>query len=312
MKQSGGKFLALLLAAAVITGTAAVPQTAYATQAEEVTEQGDNVVITEADRPYLALGGDLTAEQQHTVLEYMGIDAADFDQYDVVYVSNQEEHQYLDAYVPKEKIGTKALSSVVISLTEEGSGLKVSTYNINYCTSGMYKNALATAGIQDANVIVAGPFPISGTAALIGTFEAYEKLSGEELNEDVVDAAMDELVTTGELEQSIDGDSEDVEAMIADLKGRIARGELETREQIEAAIDEVAEKYDLKLSEEDKQKILDLLDKLKNLDLDWDSIANQAEDWANQIQDMLKSEGFGDKIRNFFMKIWEAIKSLFG
>ena len=74
--------------------------------------------------------------------------------------------------------------------------------------------------MEDANVIVAGPFPLSGTAALVGTFEAYEKLTGKELDESVVDAAMDELVTTGDLEQSIDGDSNDVEAMIADLKGQ--------------------------------------------------------------------------------------------
>lgn len=110
---------------------------------------------------------------------------------------------------------------MLVSLADSGNGLKVSTYNINYCTAGMYKNALATAGVEDANVIVAGPFPLSGTAALVGTFEAYEKLTGKELDESVVDAAMDELVTTGDLEQSIDGDSNDVEAMIADLKGRL-------------------------------------------------------------------------------------------
>ena len=311
MNKRKHRFFALFLAVVTVSGVVFAPVTAHAAETETVTEQGDNVVITEDDRPYLALGGDLTADQQHKVLEYMGVEAADFDQYDVVYVTNAEEHKYLDAYVPKEKIGTKALSSVLISLTEEGSGLKVSTYNINYCTSGMYKNALATAGIQDANVIVAGPFPLSGTAALIGTFEAYEKLSGEELDEDVVDAAMDELVTTGELEQSIDGDSEDVEAMIADLKGRIARGELDTREEIAAAIDEVAKEYDLKISEEDKEQILALLEKLKNLDLDWNSIADQAQDWANQIQNAIDSKGIGESIRNFFKKIWDAITALF-
>lgn len=312
MNQFGKKMLAFVLAAVTVTGGAVAPQTAYAT---EVTEQGDKVVITEEDKPYLALGADLTADQQHTVLSYMGIDAADFDQYDVVYVNNDEEHKYLDAYIPSKQIGTKSLSSVLISLTDKGSGVKVSTYNINYCTAGMYKNALATAGIEDANVIVAGPFELSGTAALVGTFEAYQKMTGETLDESVVDAAMDELVTTGELEQSIDGNSEDVEAMIADLKGKIASGDLDTPEKIQAAIESAADEYNLKLSDEDKEKIADLLEKLKGLDLNWDSIANQASEWADKLQNSLSDGGFkgiGQAISNFFAKIIEAIKSLFG
>lgn len=307
------KITGIVLAAAVAFN---IPLTAYASVegtelGTESSDNGDNVVITKEDKPYLALGADLSADEQHKVLSYMGIEVADFDQYDVVYVTNEEEHKYLDAYVPKEKIGTRALSSVVVSLANEGEGLKVSTYNINYCTSGMYKNALATAGVQDANVIVAGPFAISGTAALVGTLEAYEQITGETLDEDIVDAAMDELVTTGELEQSIDGNSEDIEAMIADIKGRLANGELETKEQIESAIDEYAKKYDLELSEEDKQKIMDLVEKLKNLDLDWDSIKNQASAWADKIQDAINSEGFGTKVKNFFQRIVDWFKSLF-
>ena len=39
----------------------------------------------------------------------------------------------------------------------------------------MYKNALVTAGIEDADIIVAGPKNISGTAALVGVFKAYQE-----------------------------------------------------------------------------------------------------------------------------------------
>lgn len=311
MNKFGKTMLALTLAAVTVAGTA-VPQNVYAT---EVTEQGDDVVITEKDKPYLALGADLTADQQHTVLSYMGIDAADFDQYDVVYVNNEEEHKYLDAYIPSEQIGTKSLSSVLISLTDKGSGVKVSTYNINYCTAGMYKNALATAGIEDANVIVAGPFALSGTAALVGTFEAYEEMTGETLDESVVDAAMDELVTTGELEQSIDGEPEEIESMIADLKSQIASGDLDTPEKIQVAIEEAAKEHNITLSDADKEKIANLLDKLKGLDLNWDSIANQASAWADKLQDSISQNGglsgIGEAISNFFAKIIDAIKALF-
>jgi uncharacterized protein YpuA (DUF1002 family) len=312
MKKDTKKYLGLVLAAALFVSVFASPLQLYAADATEASDEGDEVVITQADKPYLALGGDLTADEQHTVLSYMGIDAADLDEYDVVYTTNEEEHQYLDEYVPSQKIGTRSLSSVMIALTDEGSGLKISTYNIDYCTVGMYKNALATAGVQDANVIVAGPFSLSGTAALVGTLKAYEELSGETLDDSVVDAAMDELVTTGDLEDSIDGDSEDIEAMIAELKAKIANGELDTTDQIADAIDEVASDYGLNISDSDKEKLIELLEKLKGLDLDWDSIANQASAWADQLQQVVESKGIGAAIQNFFQKILDAIKSLFG
>ena len=79
---------------------------------------------------------------------------------------------------------------------KRGSGITVNTKNITYCTAGMYENALATAGLEDAEVIVAAPTPISGTAALIGAIEAYSVMSGEEIETDLVDGAIHEIVVT--------------------------------------------------------------------------------------------------------------------
>lgn len=141
----------------------------------------DNVVIKESDKPYLALGADLSEDQKNTVLSLMGIDPAQLGNYDVVTVSNSEEHQYLDAYIPSSQIGSKSWSSVVIVKKEKGNGINISTKNISYCTVGMYKNALVTAGIEDADIIVAGPKNISGTAALVGVFKAYQEMTGKEL-----------------------------------------------------------------------------------------------------------------------------------
>ena len=296
--------MVLLLAAVMVMGMSV---SAFAADGGNATQ----VTIADGDTPYISFGADLRADEKAKVLELFGLTEADLEKCNVNTVTNAEEHQYLDSYVPKKQIGTKALSSVLVSLADSGNGLKVSTYNINYCTAGMYKNALATAGVEDANVIVAGPFPLSGTAALVGTFEAYEKLTGKELDESVVDAAMDELVTTGDLEQSIDGDSNDVEAMIADLKGQIASGKIKTPEEMEQAIEKLADKYDLKLSDDDKQKLLGLMKKLQGLDLNWDSIKNQASAWASQLQNQLADKNIGQKIAAFFEKLFDMIRSLF-
>ena len=96
----------------------------------------------------------------------------------------------------------------------------------------MYKNALTTAGITDADIIVAGPKPISGTAALVGIFEAYEAMTGEAVQDNVVDAALNELVVTGELEASIQGlTDQEVEEFIAYIKSLIAEKGLTDREE---------------------------------------------------------------------------------
>ena len=50
-----------------------------------------------SDRPILALGADLSAEQRAVVFGELGVSEADLENYDVIYVTNQEEHQYLDA-----------------------------------------------------------------------------------------------------------------------------------------------------------------------------------------------------------------------
>lgn len=277
-----------------------------------VSDNTDKVVIEKDDKPYLALGANLSDDQKKTVLSLMGIDPASLDKYDVMYVSNDEEHKYLGEYIPASEIGTRSLSSVVITKADKGAGLSISTYNIDYCTVGMYKNALTTAGISDANIIVAGPTSISGTAALVGIFKAYEQMAGDKIDEQIVDAAMDELVTTGELNQSIDADPETIEAMIADLKEQIANGALDNEEDIREAIKEAAKKYDINLSEENIEKILALLNKLKDLDLDWDAIADRASELADKLGIDVTSQSFWDSILAFFDKLIDAIASIFG
>ena len=90
------KYMAGILVAGMVLGSAAVPAPVYATEAEDAQEDnGDDVEITLDDKPYLALGADLTADQQHTVLSYMGIEAADFDKYQRVWKKNGERDPFL-------------------------------------------------------------------------------------------------------------------------------------------------------------------------------------------------------------------------
>ena len=277
-----------------------------------VDENNDNVEIKKDDKPYLALGADLSDNQKNTVLSLMGIDPANLANYNVTYVTNAQEHQYLDSYVDSSKIGSKSWSSVVIVKRKKGNGLNISTNNITYCTVGMYKNALTTAGITDADIIVAGPKPISGTAALVGIFEAYEAMTGEAVQDNVVDAALNELVVTGELEASIQGlTDQEVEEFIAYIKSLIAEKGLTDEKSINEAIDEACDKYGVTLSDDERQKIVDLLLKITSLGIDLSGLVDYAASLYNSFKNGGSSSGIMASIGNFFGNIFSAIGEFF-
>ena len=265
----------------------------------------DNVVIAADDKPYLALGENLSADQRAKVLSLMGIDAANLDNYNVVYITNQEEHQYLDEYLPAEKIGTRALSSVVIVKRGKGSGLNISTKNINYCTIGMYKNALATAGLKDADIIVAGPSPISGTAALIGAMKAYSEMTGEPVDEESLDAAMNEIVVTGELSDIIaNADDGEVEEFIAYVKQKVLEGGLKDESSIRKCIEDALKKYEFSMTDDEKNELTNVLLKISKLDIDVDSLLDQAKSLYDQIKNSEDAQGF-------FARIFQGIRDFF-
>ena len=273
-------------------------------------DDSDNVTIKASDKPYLALGADLSDSQRAIILSIMGIDAANLSNYDVVYVTNAEEHQYLDSYISSSQIGTRSLSSVVIVQRDKGSGLNISTTNINYCTVGMYKNALTTAGVTDADIIVAGPTPISGTAALVGILKAYQEMTGKEISDSVVDTALNELVLTGQLEDSLKGVSDaEVEEFIAYIKALIAKDDLTDDAGINGAINEACQKYSVTLSDDERQQIIDLIKKINSLGIDLNGLVDYAESLYNSFKngDGSSNSGIAAAVGGFFKSIISSV-----
>lgn len=270
-----------------------------------------------------ALGADLTAEQKKTVLELMEITEEQLGAENVIYITNTQEHQYLDSYLAASVIGSKSLSSVLLKAGETGSGIKVVTKNINYCTTGMYRNALMTAGVKDVEVIVAAPTQISGTAALIGAVKAYEKMEGTVISDKALSNALDELITTGELAKAAENvSSEEMEQLIAFLKEKVASGELETDEDIRKAIDEGEQRFGVTLTEEEKEKIVSLMNKLEVMGLNSEYLVAQAEklykkygaDIVNHADEAI-NDAVNDAVSNaatgFFQGVKDSVKGFF-
>ena len=277
------------------------------------------IVNIDASKSIIALGADLSAEQRATVLSLMDVTEADLANYQVVTITNDMEHQYLDAYMDASVIGSKSLSSVKITPAESGHGVLVTTKNINYCTTGMYRNALLTAGVSDADILVVGPTEISGTAALIGAIKGYEAMSGESVSDTTLDTAMNELITTGEIAMQ-DADSQDIEELIAFVKAKVAAGGLDSDDQIRSAIEEGEDKFGVTLTEDEINQIIAIMQKINQLGLDPNVLVSQAEDLYSKFgKDFLKNldtdaiakEVAKSAASGFFAKIGDAIKGFF-
>jgi len=257
----------------------------------------------------LALGADLSASQRATVLSEMGITEAEAAAYETIYITNDMEHQYLDESLGASVVGTHALSSVLLIPQESGAGLSVETHNVNFCTIAMYRNALLTAGVQDAKVIVAAPSSISGTAALVGALKAYETYSGETVSEDAFSVATDELVLTGELMDELD--SEQISDLIAYLKQQIAERGLDDPDKLSEVVRQASDEMDLKLTDEQVSQIVDLLLKLNKLDIDPGKLASQAKELYDKLDSLgidLDTEKVGNFITRFVSSIWDLIQ----
>lgn len=265
-------------------------------------------VLADQER-YLVLGEDLNDKEKAEVLSLLGV--KDMESVNVSYVTNDMEYEALGDYLSSDIIGTRALSSALVTSRGKGDGISVTTENITYCTPEMYQNALITAGVEDVDVKVAGPFRISGTAALVGIASIYEDMAHVSLDEDRVDAANEELTATQELGQKIG--AREASELLSTLKEQAARlGKNYSREEIREMMDQYCSEHSLTLSEENRQMILDLIDRLSSLDIDVNSLLEQA---GNIYKDIIENVDITDKEitvdRGFFAGLLEKVSEFF-
>ena len=257
------------------------------------------------------IGADLTDDQIAAVYNAFGIRRGDAIE---LRVTNGEERQWLQGYVDESLIGTRSISCVYVELLPEGSGMDVTTSNINWCTGEMYISALATAGITDARIIVAAPFEVSGTAALTGVYKAYEDMTGKKLDDLAKLVSTQELTITGELANEIG--SMDSTSIVNDLKLMLDETQKMTDDEIRAEIVEIAGRYNVSLTNTQIQQLIDLCRSLEGLDAD--SLKARVEEVQGTLQKVsdakTKVVGFVETVKkvvtsvsSFFDKIKDII-----
>lgn len=254
----------------------------------------------------VTLGEDLTAEQKKQILNEMNVP----EDVDIIYVSNEEEHQYLGSYVSKDKIGSVAISSAKITLREKGSGLNVETKNIDWVSESMYANALVTAGVSDADIYVTAPFKVSGTGALTGIIKAYEITTDIEIPEEQKQIANEEMVKTGELAEKIG--VEQATELMNRIKEEIAENPVQSEEDLRALIQRIAQELGITLTDEELNGLTSLFMRLKDLNIDWNQVQDQISKIRDNLGEFLNREDTQSFIKSFLDFINQIIESIKG
>lgn len=286
-RVSSASFVAILTAmvAAVLILSFAGPARADATE-----------VVT--------LGADLTDAQRQEMLDLFGVSD---DNVPVLEVTNQEERDYLQGLISDEQIGTRAISSVYVRLKDDGSGIAVQTSKITYVTEQTYANALVTAGIADADVFAAAPFPVSGTAALTGVFKAFEEATGGTIPEAAKETATKELVDTAEVGDQV-GNKDAVAELVKLAKEEIVRRGLNDEASIREVLVRISVELDLRLTDEQIDRLAKVLVEVQSLNLNLDKVQSQLKDFQTKIGlSDEEARGIWESIRSVISKIWQAI-----
>ena len=257
----------------------------------------------------VTLGADLSQNQKDEMLKYFNVTTNDAN---VLEITSAEEYDALGSVASASQLGNKSISSSYVEPTTSG-GLNITTNNLTWVTDSMIKNALITAGVENAIVKASAPFKVSGTAALTGILKGFENSSaGTKIDEAKKEAANEEIVVTGDLGDKIGQD--DATNLINDVKKEVIKEQPSSEKELNKIVDKSVKDYKDQLSEEDIANIKSLMTKINELDLNYSSLKDQLNDVTNQLKDKLSSaeaQGLFEKIGNFFKDIWDAIKNLF-
>ncbi|MEW9675636.1 DUF1002 domain-containing protein [Lentibacillus sp. L22] len=263
--------------------------------------------------PVVVYGDTLTAEQKQKVRDLLKVtNPDDVEEYNV---TGQDIANYIDG-----DPHSHMYSSAKITREEKGKGLTINIVtpdNITEVTSEMYANALLTAGVEDATVDVVSPVKVSGHSALTGIYKAYD-VQGVELDKERMELANDELDAATDLAEKDGLNEEKVSELFTDIKKEIAEKDPATKEEVEQIVKDQLDKMEVNLSEQDRQMLTNLFDKMRDLDIDFGKVKDQLSDIASKVKNKIDDidPSFWQKVANFFKELFQLIinffKGLFG
>lgn len=261
-----------------------------------------NIFIYGDSTRVVTLGKNLNEGQRKQMLELFNIKE---ETGHIIEINNEEERAYLEGIAPEEQIGSITISSAYVEVLEEGAGIDVETYNISWVTKEMYQGALVTAGVKDARVIAAAPYPVSGTGALTGILKAFEEATGKKISEEQKKVANEEVIRTGQLGEKIG--AEKATELIRVVKEEVVEKRVKNPEEIKRIVVDIAAKLDINLNAQQIDDVSNLMEKINRLNLNTTEIRNQLKGIGDKIDRLKENE----QVKSLLQRILEAIKAFF-
>ncbi|WLR48257.1 DUF1002 domain-containing protein [Halobacillus litoralis] len=271
---------------------------------------GDQGINEKLGLPIVVYGEALSEAQKAEVSDLLEVNQ--HEQVDEFTVNGQDLANYIGG-----NPNSNMYSSVKIIHQDNAEGLNIEIVtpdNITQVTKEMYTNALLTAGVENADVLVASSVKVSGHSALTGIYKAYDA-KGVKLDEERMKVASDELDIATDIAEEEGVDRDKISELLTEIKKQIAEQDPATREEVEQIVQDQLQSLNIELSEEDRQRLIDLFDQMRNLNINFDQVQNQLEDLTGSIQDLINDDGFWNNLRNavqdFFKSLSNFINSLF-
>ncbi|SDY21210.1 DUF1002 domain-containing protein [Salimicrobium album] len=284
----------------LLTGVALVM---FLSAAVSVQASNSNSINEKLGLPIVVYGDALSESQRSDVSDLL--ETSKHEQLDEFTVTGQDIAEYIGG-----NPNSNMYSSVKIIHQDRG-GLNVdivSPDNITEVTREMYENALLTAGVENAEVLVASSVAVSGHSALTGIYKAYDA-KGASLDKDRMQVASEELDVATSIGEKEGISKDEISSLLTEIKKAIAEQNPATREEVEQIVETQLDSLQIELSPEDRKRLTDLFDQMRNLNINFDEMQSQLDDLASGFQDLINDEGFWNNIKTAVQDFLRSLRN---
>lgn len=269
--------------------------------------------------PTFIYGGGLSQDEITQTKSELGIQNQTIEEFPVTGAD-------IEQYLKLSQVSTSAMISSVL-VERQGQGVHVDIVtpgNISKVTEQQYANAAITAGVEDVQIRVASIKPVTGESALTGVYKAFE-VNGEDLEQDRMIVAQEELETTSDIEESLDeNQSGRFNQIIINIKQTINNYYQENNttinpEELRRIIREEIQNADLGqiITEEQINQLVNLFQNYqKTSAIDSEQVQQQLSELGTTISDAYqeaRDSGWFERawqaIVDFFTNIWESFSN---